>query len=103
VAQKKAQLTQAKLDLRLREREMRARLRELKAELKEARQRDRQGVPTRPSIPAARPAPAPPPPLSGDRLKEELRRLKALHSQGAIDGAAYENARIALLQPHLRS
>lgn len=99
VALKKSRITQAKQELRLQERELRTLLRDLKDELKATRSfAQAQAKAER----EARPVPPPPPPQVVD-VKAELQRLKILHQQGHLDSVAYEKARIALLQPHLRS
>lgn len=105
VADKRAAINRAKQDLRLRERGLRARLRDLKAELRDCRAFERQqaaaAARVRP-VPAHTPIAAPPSGGAVD-VKKELQRLKALHVQGRLDAVGYEQARIALLQPHLRT
>ena len=99
VANKRATIVRAKQDLRSAERDLRAALRDLKAELKDARPfAQEQARLARRAAPSRSPAPAPAP----VDLKQELQRLKALYQQGGLDAAAYEKARIELLQPHLR-
>ena len=103
VANKRAVIARAKLDLRSAERELRATLRDLKAELKGSRSfAQEQARLARRSAPPP-PTAAPAPPAGPVDLKQELQRLKALHQQGRLDAVAYEKARIELLQPHLRS
>lgn len=104
VANKRATIARAKLELRTTERRLRAELRDLKAELRDSRsyaQEQARIARRAASAPPAEPLPAPPPrPVD---IKQELQRLKALYQQGQLDAVAYEEARIQLLQPHLRT
>lgn len=101
VAGKRAEIARAKQALKGRERELRADLRELKVELRTARS-DATAEARRRRVEPPPPPPPTPPPAAPD-VKAELQRLKRLHQQGELDAFAYERARIALMEAHLRS
>lgn len=106
VAVKRAEIARSKQALKARERGLRADLRELKLDLKQAHalaqaeaRRERAAVRPPAQPPAAEPTPASASPLD---VKSELQRLKRLHQEDRLDAQAYERARIALMEAHLR-
>jgi chromosome segregation ATPase len=98
VATRRSDISRAKQSLRIQERELGALLRDLKAQLKASRSLARRQESRNRSAP-----PAPAPVAQPVDVKKELQRLKALYQQGQLDAMAYENARIELLRPLLRS
>ena len=104
VADKRRAIAAGKQALREEERDLRWRLRDLKADLRDAKAVERsqgRAFPPKARAPAAVTTGGAS--LAASTLKDQLRRLKAQHETGALDAMAYEQARIALLQPHLRA
>ncbi|HEV7659774.1 MAG TPA: hypothetical protein VGO55_08000 [Allosphingosinicella sp.] len=107
VAVKRAEIARTKQVLKARERDLRTDLRELKLDLKRAHSLAQMEARRERAARAAPPPPPPPPPppaapTPASDVKSELQRLKRLHQEGQLDALAYEKARIALMEAHLR-